>query len=273
MKNILWAIRWSVLFMAVLFTVNGAQAQPPGLGLDPVAWNNPEILAVKGRFGLLINQKLSFGTYTTQRVARSWTKGSSWTLGPRNTLFPVPAAAGIISLNHISRKQTLRFATVSANGQTADVYAVTRVVARELQSGSPDRSLTSVNLDLLFNRSSGNLFYVQVYLDGNTTPWQMVLDNELAQWKPGEYMGIIQGPGGKYFQIRPVSKVQGKNGIAYDLKMGAVGFEFLTPEGEPLAAVSLIDRGRVYFNNVYLKPGERFLLENLAAALLLQEQI
>src|SRR5690606_5244677 len=32
---------------------------------------------VKGRQGLLINQKLSFGEYQTSRVKRSWTKGGN----------------------------------------------------------------------------------------------------------------------------------------------------------------------------------------------------
>ena len=55
------------------------------MAVDKDNWNNIEALSVKGRQGILINQKLSFGDYKTVSIKRSWTKGSSafagWTSG------------------------------------------------------------------------------------------------------------------------------------------------------------------------------------------------
>jgi hypothetical protein len=50
-----------------------------------------------------------------------------------------------------------------------------------------------------------------------------------------------------------------------------VGFEIFTKEGEPVAAVSLIDQGVVFLKP--LPPAQRILLATTCAALLLQEQI
>ena len=44
------------------------------MAVDNSQWNNTQELSVKGRQGLLIKQKLSFGEYKTISVKRSWTK-------------------------------------------------------------------------------------------------------------------------------------------------------------------------------------------------------
>ena len=48
---------------------------PARIALSGDDWKGHEQHAVKGRQGLLINQKLQFGAYHTTDVRRSWTKG------------------------------------------------------------------------------------------------------------------------------------------------------------------------------------------------------
>lgn len=53
--------------------------------------------------------------------------------------------------------------------------------------------------------------------------------------------------------------------------VGSIGYEILSRQNELIAAVSLVDGGNVYLNTK--DPRERFLMANLCAALLLQENI
>ena len=62
-----------------------------------------------------------------------------------------------------------------------------------------------------------------------------------------------------------------KNGKSGEILAGSVGLEFHNPEGKPVAAVSLIDKGMVFLGKTTKE--ERFLLANLCAALLLQQEI
>jgi hypothetical protein len=263
-----------ILRIFTIATVIMISCGTPKLALPGMDWTGErEMLDVKGRQGILINQRLSFGQYTTQKVDRSWTKGSSWSIGVARRTLEVPQATNIISLDHIKRKQTLRFAAESASGEYADVYAATQVRARELRVGEGNElAAFTIDLTRLFSKNSNNLYYVQIYLDGSRQPWQLVLDNEVSQWKAGQYIGYLYGPDNRYYQLKPVRQYEGKAGKSVQLMMGHIGFEIMDEGGTGLAAVSTMDRGQVYFSKA-VGPKERFLLENLCAALLLQEQI
>lgn len=232
-----------------------------------------EEFEVKGRQGLLVNQRLSFGEYTTLKVDRSWTKTSSWSIGASQTDLTVPGPVNVISYDHINRKQTLRFAAQSSMGEVADVYAANRVKARELRIGEGNGPAAfTLDLSGLSGSRGNNLFYVQIYIAGSDQPWQLILDNEMAQEKAEKYSGYLYGPNNRYYQLRPLRHYQTKQGKKAKLIMGHIGFEILDEEGVSQAAVSTLDKGLVYLNNS-ASPKERFLLENLCAALLLQEHI
>jgi hypothetical protein len=260
-------------FLLAIMVAGAISCSTPKIGLTGTDWEQKEMLDVKGRQGLLINQRLSFGEYATQKVDRSWTKESSWSIGTARRTLNVPEATNIISFDHINRKQTLRFAAESPSGSFSDVYAATKVNARELRIGEGnDAGAFTIDITRLFSKSSNNLFYVQIYIDGSREPWQLVLDNEISQWKPGKYMGYLYGPNNRYYQLKPVRQYESRSGKQVQIAMGHLGFEIIDEGGTGLAAVSTIDKGQVYFSKAINK-SERFLLENLCAALLLQEQI
>lgn len=261
-----------ILTALAIFISFEAYCQPK-ISLTADTWKQQEEWEVRGRQGFKFKERLSFGQFTTWKVDRSWTKESSWTLGTSRRTLNVPQGTNVIAYDHISRKQTLRFAAVSPSGETADVYAATKVQYNELRVGEGN-GLNSFSIDLgnLLNKSSNNLYYVQIYLDGSAQPWQLVLDNGMSQLKPNKYIGYLFGPAGSYYQLKPITKVQGKNGKTQKIIAGSVGFEILDQDGVEIAAVSTIDNGKVYFSNA-IRPQERFLIENLCAAILLQELI
>lgn len=272
MTHINFAHVQKVFSVVAIFYSIAAYAQPK-ISLTADLLREQEVLEVKGRQGFKFKERLSFGQFSTFRVDRSWTKGSTWTIGASRMDLNVPDATNIISYDQITRKQTFRFAAESPSGETADVYAATNVRYNELRFGEGN-GWNSFSLDMgnLFRNSSNNLFYVQIYLDGSPKPWQLMLDNGKSQTKPGKYIGYLYGPNGVYYQLKPITHVEGKNGKSQKILFGSVGYEIMDADGISIAAVSTIDKGKVYFNKG-LRPSERFLMENLCAAILLQEQI
>jgi hypothetical protein len=225
---------------------------------------------VKGRQGILIKQKLSFGNYTTTRVRRSWTKGNSSRSG-----FSVGNGQGeminVISMDYVNKKQTINF-NLTDGKNSSDVYCVSRFHSEDLQVGRSPNSILNIGLDLsgIGSRSS-NLYYVQVYTNNDSDPWQLLLDNEATQLDSKHYIGVIAKSRTEYYTIVPVTRLE-KNGKAGNTLLGAsVGFELRNPDGKPVGAVSMIDKGMVFLGKTSAE--ERFLLANICAALLLQENI
>lgn len=68
-----------IILATVISTVSFSQSMK--LALTGKEWTDVTEYTVKGRQGILINQKLSFGPYHTTIVDRSWTKGSSLLTG------------------------------------------------------------------------------------------------------------------------------------------------------------------------------------------------
>lgn len=242
---------------------------PAKIAIDDAAWNQKEELAVKGRNGFFIKEKLSFGEFKTTSVKRSWNKGSSWGFGA-----PVPNDwVERLNVEFVRRKQTVRFSLADANGNESEVTAFSKVRWTDLSIGNNPNSVVNIIGDLLQVGDAGtNTYAVRIFPARNEQPWEMVIDNNAAQRKAKTYTGLLAKSKSDYYIIAPVYQLRNKQGKAVNLPLGgSVGFEFRKPGGETVAAVSLIDNGVVYFN--HLSKNEKFLLANAAAALLLQQQL
>ena len=224
---------------------------------------------VKGRQGLLIRQKLAFGPYATTAVKRSWTKGNSARSGfgwnDQQGKF-----VNLISTEYINRKQTVNF-SMTDGGNESDVFCASRFQARDLQVGRSDNSLLNIALEIGgIGYSASDLFYVQIFLNNEDQPWQLVLDNAAAQARPKKYTGVIAKSRDEYYTLVPITRMQTKKGTGSILG-GSVGYEIQDPAGRAVAAVSLIDKGMVYLGKADAR--QRFLLANICSAILLQQQI
>ncbi len=245
---------------------------PARMALDDQNWDQPETLQVKGRQGMIIRQKLSFGDYHTVSVTRSWTKTSSafagWAWGRPG----YEDDARIIGVEFEKTKQSVRFELADQKGNESSVFCMTRVNSKNFVLGNNPNSLLSVSLDLLGSgKASENLFWVKLYCKNQEAPWELVLDHDAAQRNRKSNSGVIAGPGETYYTIHPVYKMAKKNGQAHPVLFGSVGFEIRNKQGKPLAAVSLIDKGIVYLCQT--SPEEKFLMANICTALLLKEAI
>ncbi|OYZ01701.1 MAG: hypothetical protein B7Y37_05970 [Sphingobacteriia bacterium 28-36-52] len=244
------------------------------ISLQGEAWNDKETFPVKGRGIAFIKEKISFGNYATSYVKRSWTRGGNSKYGIGTGMPGTPEYANIISVGYIDKKQTLRFGLTDGTSNQSDVFAVANFNAREFQIGKNENSLLNIALDIFqqAKKPSTSMYYVQLYMNKEESPWQLIHDNYTSQQPAKNYIGYLTKSKNHYYQIVPISSVENNKGKIMNMPFGANGFAFLTKEGQPLVAVSLLDRGTVYFAKDIL-PDEKFLLANAATALLMQQEL
>ena len=248
-----------------------ASCTPMKMAVHPDLQPAYDEFSVKGRQGILIKQKMSFGEFNTGTVKRSWTKGSSVRNGfgyidPNRMEW-----VNLISTEYINKRQTLRY-SLHSGGLQSDVYCVSRFNAEDLTVGRRENSVVNIALDILgHGGESTSMFYAQVFpAEKDQHPWQLVLDNQKSQAKPGRYVGSLYKNEKEFYTVHPVRQLESK-GKVRDMPFGSIGFEFRNPAGKTVAAVSMMDKGMVYLGKTSAE--ERFLLANACTAILLQEQI
>ena len=242
------------------------------MALEDTDWNNVQELKVKGRQGLLINQQLSFGDYRTVSIKRSWTKGSSMFAGWTSGRPGYDDYSRIIGVEFSKKKQTVRFELTDNRGNESSAFCVTKVRSKDFVLGDNPNSLFSISLDILgVAGSSENLYWIKLYMKNEMHPWELMLDNEAVQRNSKKYMGVISQSRDRYYTLHPVYKIEKKDGRTATMPIGSTGYEIHNKEGKPMAAVSTIDNGAIYLND--MSADEKFLMANICTAILLQEEI
>lgn len=226
---------------------------------------------VKGRNGLLIKQKLSFGDYQSSAVKRSWTRSGNTRINLISGRVADPTYPNLISKDYSGSEQNFYFSIADFFGNAADVYAVSEFHSEDLRIGDNPNSVINI-LEDIFGGSdfSEDLFYLQIFLNDEVKPWQLVLDNQAAQFFAEEYTGFLALSEKEFYALQPLTQVEGKNG-AKSIGISSLGYEIFNSKGISVAAVSLLDNGEVYLHTK--DPSERLLLSALCAALLLQNDI
>jgi hypothetical protein len=243
------------LSLALFFTA----CSTPQMAFNESTGSPKESYAVKGRQGLKIRQKLSFGSFQTTNIQRSWTRGSSSLYG----------VVGVLWASYEKRKQTFSFKLTDNQSRSSEVFCITEVRSEDLFVGRNPNSL----FNILTNFSMGpsdNVFAADIYTGKAEGPWQLVIDNNKAQLESKTYVGYLAKDADNYYKVIPARemKIRDKTGT---MPFGSIGFEFRNRADQLVAAVSLINNGVVYFGQV--NDEEKFLLANACSALLLQEVI
>jgi hypothetical protein len=256
----------------LVFIVQAGFSQSMKIALEGQEWAGVSEHAVKGRQGILINQKLSFGEYHTLVVDRSWTKGSSVISGLSQGLPTDEDYQKIITSEKVKKKQTLYFALADSLGNQARAYCITNFSSKNFTVGNNENSPVNIFGDILgVGDESSSMFYAMIYDAQASNRWDLILDNQEAQASPKSYLGYVARGKDDYYTIRPVSRVVSKKGKVGTMPFGSAGFEIRNKDGKALAAVSMIDNGVVYLTD--MSPEEKMLLSGVCAALLLQGHI
>jgi hypothetical protein len=252
------------IFLAISILAISFSAKSKGFKIatgEPLHSQQQE-MDVKGRMGILIKQKLSFGDYHTVKVKRSAIQ--KWT--------GVNGFPGLIWTEHMKGRQSIHFSLTDDNN-TSEVMAVSNVAANDLLIGNADRQRRIPGSIISLYRQteiSQNNYSVSIVTQKGEEPWELFLDNTEAQIRRKHPAGYLTR-GEEYYTIEPVWQIEKKNGETANMPMGCAGFEIVDKDSNVMAAVSLIDNGKVY-----LGPGteaQKFLFANACAALLLQSNI
>lgn len=251
----------TLLFITAAVLGGSAYAQNFKIATGEPLHSSQTEMNVKGRNGIMIKQKLSFGDYRTTRVKRSAIR--KWTGA---TGFP-----GMIWKEHMEGRQSIHF-NLTNGKDTSDVMAVTNVATNDLLIGSTANSTRLPgSLVPLFTQTdiAKNNYSVSIITKPGEEPWQLFLDNTEAQVRRKHAAGFIMR-GDKFYTIDPVWQVEKKDGTMTNMPFGSPGFEIRDGD-KAMAAISLINNGKIY-----LGPGteeEKALFANVGAALLLQSVI
>jgi hypothetical protein len=205
-------------------------------------------------------------------VKRSWTKGGNTRIDLLGGAVSDPAYPNLVSMDYNDRDQSYYFQMNDDFGNASDVYATSEFHSRDLQIGDNPNSLVNI-LEDIFGGSgySDNLFYLQLFVNDQFEPWQLVLDNHAAQYMADEYNGVFALNEEQYYVLKPVTRIKAKDGSSRKVVMGSIGYEIFDSNERSVAAVSTVDGGKVFLHT--RDPDERFLMANLCAALLLQQDV
>lgn len=177
----------------------------------------------------------------------------------------------ILTADNSNRYQTFAFQMNDGLQNYTDVYAATDFASERLLVGNNPNSIVNIIKDVTGKGiDQSYMFYAQIFVNQDNKPWELVLDNNASQRDAKQYVGYFGYDQNRYYTLKPITELQTSKGPK-PIWMGSVGYEICNPNNQAVAAVSLMDNGLVYLAPT--NPEERFLLANLCATLLLQQDI
>lgn len=229
--------------LVLLIALLGTACSTPDLVLSSDLKNECTTYEVKGKQGLLINQVISWGPYHTSKVKRGWT-----------SYLDIP-----FTVHFQKAKQKFEYVQYLPDGRQCNVMAMSTYKNAEL---SLLRDFFSLSLDYE-NTFAG----VIVPKRAEEEYWDFIIHNP-----GGEDIKNLAGhaisESRESIKIKGVRKIEGHPGIP---QLENFGFEF-SYEGKTIAAVSVINNGRVYLGNDipdHVKP----VTASLISAFLLRQDI
>ncbi|MEK6479708.1 hypothetical protein WJR50_19350 [Catalinimonas sp. 4WD22] len=245
MKTINWLFLSFILYITACTT-------PQMLLQEPLA-SEAAPMPVKGRQGWLINQKLSFGNYQTDKVQRGWT----FSYGIDLFLTELQGAQQKFSFT-LEDEKGQRYTVMSAHQLSGVVIPVDRFTPK---------AKPAVHELLSFTVQTKDMMAATLYDHQQQEHWHMLMMHTDDFRKDGKYVGLLSSEATTPIQIVPVRKLAEQKSWGGDI----VGFDF-QQDGHSLAAVELLNQGRVWINSA-LPDDMQSLLAAACATLLLQQEI
>ncbi len=228
-----------ILFIIALLCF--VSCKTPGILLDPGFKEHADVYDVKGRNGLQIKQKLSFGPYQTGYVSRGWIRS-----------YDLPF---IVRFSGASEKLSF---SIGDSINKATVYCLGKVKRQELEL---IRSYFGIVL------KEEDAFAGNISFDENRN-WDFVVYNASNTNVLKDTHGFMRSPAGQ-ITIRALREMEGKNTVLS--RLGIYGYEFLE-NGKKLAAVDLMNKGRIFLSPD-LNQEKKLLLSAMCSALLLRTNL
>lgn len=229
-----------ILVLSVIAVLTACSV--PHMAVDNQLQSASAPMAVKGRNGWLINQKLAFGEYRTGKVNRSWTKA-----------YDIP-----FIIRFSGAKERLSYTITDGSGNEAETFAMAKLSQKDLPLFN---KLFEVNLDWK------DVFSGTVALEQGRKHYDFVVANLNQNNWFREAAGFIRYQDGE-IDIQPVKNLD--NGQRM-LAQQAPGFQFVY-RGETIGAVETLNEGRIWIKDG-LPADLRLALASVSAALLLRSEL
>jgi hypothetical protein len=199
---------------------------------------------VKGRQGLLINQVISYGPYTTSKIKRGWTMS-----------YDIP-----FILRFQGSKERLSFSQFTSDSLKANVFCVGKIKSSEYEI-IDDIFGIPVNYE---NTFTGTI------VQTTTNFWEFIIFNPDAGYGSGEYAtsGFAKSRTGETIEIKPVKFLENHKGLK---SIDNYGFEFVF-ENKTIAAVSAMNEGKVWMSK-QIDAEQRLVLSALCSAILIKSNL
>ncbi len=224
----------------------------PQMLLDEDLSANATELPVKGRQGWLINQKISFGSYQSEKVHRGWTRSYDF---------------DFFLLGFQGSRQRFNFELFSDHQTVYTVWAASQVRGVDLPIGRFTGAATALQDIFNFTVETKNSFAATLYNVHDKAPYRLLIMHPDDIRKNGRYAGFLTDNLDHHIEIIPVRKLADQRTIGMDI----VGFEFR--EGnKAVAAVEIINNGKVWIHPG-LSPQMQHTLATASATLLLQQSL
>jgi hypothetical protein len=212
----------------------------PYMQVDPGLSAQAQALPVSGRQGWLINQQLSFGSYSSSPVKRTWTTG-----------YNIP-----FIVRFSGAKEKLGFSMRDGAGQQAELFCVGKL--REID-------LPVFNKAFEVNLKTTDVFTCAIALDDQA--FEFYSENLNQNPRFSSITGQLKGPGTE-LSIRPVGLLEGGQS---SWSTSALGYEFLL-DSQVIGAVETLNDGRVWIDPA-LANSQQLMAAGVAAALLLRSSL
>lgn len=211
-------------------------------------------MTVSGRQGLLINQRISFGNYESEKVKRGWTRSYSH---------------DVFLAKLEDAKDKYNFTLFDNNRGAYTVNAVNHIKGVDVSIGRflGDNTNTALRELASFTIQTQDLFAASLYNNSRQEAWHLVLMNREDTRKNGRYVGLLTNEQQQNIEVLPIRKLQDAKSWGTNI----IGYEF-RQEGKPLAAVEVINKGRVWIDP-NLDPNMQLVLASASATLLLQQEL
>lgn len=222
----------------ILFAIAAAGCSTARMPVDDTLASG-EYLAVEGRQGWKIHERVTFGSYATENVDRSWTKGSG-------------LAINEVEMNR--RRQTYSFTFLDAG---APLYAVACEV--RLRHGEVNTPIVDVEFR---NRST-----LDCSLDPTVTREYDRISWTLSLEEHGEkpLTGLLSSNGGT-FDVSGTNKLKGGLPVSF-----TTGY-YIRRDGRDIGAIEVVNDGAVRIK-ADLSASDKHAVAAAGAALLLLEDL
>jgi hypothetical protein len=242
----------TMLTIFISLVVLASACKAPQMLVNPDLKGISPAFAVKGRNGLLVDQKISFGHYTTNEVKRGWIKTHQ---------------SNFFFINNQNGEQSIHFTLTDSLG---NLYTANC-------AGNLKKEQTDLGFFLGHNNNPiiGELMkiteeyeetYAATIAADTQTVWNMLVANRHVVRYKGKYKGLLYSQN-QTIEINPIRNVEGSSIPFPDV----IGFEFVL-DGKAIGAVEVLNKGRVWISpniNNQLKG----IIATASAALLLQTDL